>query len=661
MKSRALTFALVASLFGCGNTGTPCNTTADCADGQICVQGQCRGGSTTSGGGTGSTTGGSGGTTGGGSGGGSANSGGGSGNTGGGTGVVIPPDAGLTEPDAGQPILDGGCGVPDAGNPTIKRLCAPATTSECDGVTDTLLSTQGGVPSERLNGGSGNGFDDDCDGQVDEGCTCPSNGVTRDCYLVPATQVGAASGLPVGWCTNNAKGSLDCVGSEFSVWSGVCRGAQAPALNDTCSSGDFNCDGLDANNRLQGCACGTDDVQCPTASITAAPYPAPTAIPGINGGAWVKNGTATNWTWTVIGGDCDNVLPHPSYAVYGGANSNTASRLGSRTAVSLDGNNHYVPDTNSKLISIRATGASSTIYPAFGLSGDYIVQGEFDVNGTHYTCTQKVEVRAPGIRAELCWDTVGGMSVSEGNDIDLHFAELQNVLGCSTQGWFNTCNDSQFTAQDCYYADCARDTLDWGYADSASSACHGWSSKRSSTYACSNPRLDRDNVQCDRSIDDPTNADFCGPENINIDNPGNNDAFAVGVEFYDNWKANGSAGTSGTAHPHVNLYCNGQRVLSAGYNPATGQTAFPLMNTPGQTGSGDFWNVATIKANVSGSTLSSCTVTTLPSRVANTTRDGSTNICVDHAYANHNFIESGTGQGGTVGGQPSSATQWCKH
>lgn len=654
MKSRALLFSFAAFLAGCGTTGAPCNTTDDCGDGQICVQNQCRGGSSATGGGSGGTTGGG---SGGATGGGSASSGGGNGNTGGGN-VVIPPDAGLTEPDAGQPILDGGCGAPDGGNPLIHRLCAPATPSECDGVTDTLLSQQGGVPTERLNGSSGNGFDDDCDGQVDEGCSCPSNGVTKDCYLVPATQVGAASGLPVGWCTNNAKGSLDCVGSEFSAWSGVCRGAQAPAINDTCSSGDFNCDGLDANNRIQGCACGADDVQCPTASITAAPYPTPTAIPGINGGAWVKNGTATNWTWTVVGGDCDNVLPHPSYAVYGGTNSNTASRLGSRTAVKVDGSNHYVPDSSSKLMSIRATGASSTIYPAFGLSGDYIVQGEFDVNGTHYTCTQKVEVRAPGIRAELCWDTVGGASGSGsgGNDIDLHFARLQGV-SCSTEGWVDSCGGSSTVWQDCFYANCAG-VVNWGYTDSATTACHGWSSKRGSTTACSNPRLDRDNISCDPSSDDPVGGTsytgFCGPENINLDNPNNNDTFVVGVNHYDNH------GNTSNAHPHVNLYCNGQRVLSAGYNPATGQTQFPLLTTPGQSTDGDFWNVATIKATVSGGNLS-CTVTTLPSHTADATRDGSTNLCVEHAYNTQYFVESGTPQGATQGSRPSSTAQWCKH
>ena len=47
------------------------------------------------------------------------------------------------------------------------------------------------------------------------------------------------------------------------------------------------------------------------------------------------------------------------------------------------------------------------------------------------------------------------------------------------------------------------------------------------------------------------------------------------MNHYDN-----NSGTS-SAKPHVNVYCNGARVLSVGYNPATGQTQFPLLNTPG--------------------------------------------------------------------------------
>src|SRR5205085_1751031 len=97
-------------------------------------------------------------------------------------------------------------------------------------------------------------------------------------------------------------------------------------------------------------------------------------------------------------------------------------------------------------------------------------------------------------------------------------------------------------------------------------------------------------------------SEFCGPENINLDNPKDNDRFVVGVNHYGN--------TSGTAttHPHVNLYCNGARVLSIGYNPATGQTSFPVLNKAGMDSTGDFWTAALITAHLDGGQLASCDV-----------------------------------------------------
>ena len=642
---------LPAALTGCAATVTDCGS-GGCVSGG----GGGQGGGSGQGGGVG------GGRVGGGSGGGGSDQGGSSGRD---AGALIEPDAGV------DPSYDGGCGPPVPGNPTIRHRCAPPTDNECDGVTDSALSS-GGVPATRLNARAGNGFDDDCDGLVDEGCACPGNGMTKDCYLVPASQVAEASGLPVGWCAANAKGSLDCSGDEFPSWSGVCRGAQPPALVDTCSPGDFNCDGLDANNASQGCAC-SNDVQCPTEVITEAPYPPAGAIPVIDGSRWIVDAAnrdrATNWTWTVLGGDCDNVLPFPTFALYNQAKSTASgARRGTRTPVQLDLLStpaKYAVSSGSSLIAIRASGYGSgvtggRVYPAFGLSGDYIVQGEFKLDGKDHVCTQKVQVRAPGIRAELCWDSVGG------NDLDLHLARLQGA-GCSKQGWDLTCN-----RQDCFYLSetgCVSDSNSapgWGYADSADTACLGWSSKRdpNGQLLCTNPRLDRDNISCDRSMADPAGDTFCGPENINLDNPHDGDSFVVGVNHYGSDVFAGA--NSPTSRAHVNLYCNGERVTSIGYNPTTG-SEFPVLNTPGADRSGDFWTVGTIKAHVSASgQLTGCDVATAPSRKADVTRDGPAGssggnpVCVDHGYSNKRFVENAS-QGAPVGSVPTQASQWCKH
>ncbi len=591
----------------------------------------------------------------------------------------------------GMPNVDGMACVPgDAGPPPYPQRCITATDNECDGPTDQALTALG-ISASLLNGTGGNGFDDDCDGLVDEGCACTANGYTKDCYLVPASQIDPSTGQPVGWCTAYSKGSLDCAGVEFPHWSGVCRGAQPPYQNDVCSPGDYNCDGLQENSATMNCTCGTNVVQCPTNPVTEAPYPDPTAIPVIDGTQWIPDASqlasTANWTWTVIGGDCDNVLPHPTYAIYNQKDSTTGTRLGMRTPVVFNASAspaRYQAMAGAPLISLQAStgngGSGAKVWPAFGLSGDYIVQGEFDLGGTHYVCTQKVQVRAPGIRAELCWDTVGGDEIVNpaGNDIDLHLSRLQGVA-CAQKGWDQICPQGQ-TFEDCYYnaASGCRDFSTvppgWGYADSAAATCTGWSSKRmaGAMQGCTNPRLDKDNITCDTTVDDPTNVNgFCGPENINLDDPNDGDSFAVAVNHYDNH------GGTANAHPHVNLYCNGQRVISVGFNPVTGQTQNPLLNTPGQDSTGDFWEVGTITTHVSGGQVTSCDVQTVPSHHADQVRDGVTSpntngngTCVDsitsnanppYDYTSHVYIENQPLQGGVNGGIPTTIGGFCKH
>ncbi len=537
-----------------------------------------------------------------------------------------------------------------------------------------------GLTGPLLNGSTGNGFDDDCDGLVDEGCPCPGNGQTKDCWLVPATQADPANDQPVGWCNPNAKGSLDCNGGELATWSGICRGATAPQTHDSCSPGDFNCDGLSGNSDQMGCSCGTT-VTCPTNAITLAPYPTATAIPLVDGSQWItdssQRASAMNWTWTVLGGDCDNVLPHPTFALFKSATASSAVQ-GIRTPVKFDSTaQKYVATPGEALISVQAvnygTGvAGGQVYTAFALSGDYTVQGEFDLNGEHFVCTQKVQVRAPGVRAELCWDTVGGDESSNpaGNDIDLHFARLQGTSCNTSHGWDDSCPGNLVSDQDCFYGDCGDELTDvgWGFAASATTACHGWGSRRQAD--CFNPRLDLDNITCDRTVADPNNEEFCGPENINLDNPADGDKFVIGVNHYDN-----HGGTS-NAKPHVNIYCNGARVLSIGYNPATG-AAWPLLKNPGQDSSGDLWTSVQVTTHVAGGSISSCDVATIPSHHADTSRDGpaassgaGNDLCVDsthsaaspaYNYTNHEFVDHTSLQGIANGAQPTLPAQFCKH
>ena len=500
----------------------------------------------------------------------------------------------------------------------FKHECRPPTDNECDG-----LYEDGNYP----NGMYGNGFDDDCDGIVDEGCACQAAGTTRTCYLVPPSQVDPSTNAPVGFCAENSKGTITCVQKNELVreWDGYCKGAQQPFAEDVCAPGDFDCDGRDSNNPNLDCSCAPPIVvECPSAPIVTSPYPDPSDLTKkknnpldpdpstpfiINGHDWIVGADpadAQNWKWTVTGGDCDNILPHPTFAIYDGPNANTANRIGTKSNTL----------GNGQQAGFVVGGAGSTqnqIWPAFALSGDYTVKGEFDLDGEHYECTVKVQARWPGLRAELCWDSVGS------TDVDLHFARLQGQ-SCSDYGWFSTCNKL-----DCYYSNCKESkNLDWGYATSSDEACKGWGSRR--TGSCNNPRLDQDNVTCSTTQTDPLASNFCAPENTNIDNPRPGEMFAIGVHYY---------GRGTNARPHVNVYCNGERKLAFGYDPTTTPPSmFPVLkNKTSSTTGGDFWSVARVTW-LGDDDPEVCKIEPVPSLNPKADQDGSSTYCVDKGPQN---------------------------
>lgn len=546
----------------------------------------------------------------------------------------------------GDPDQDGRSCSPDASATPgpVQRLCVHygADDNECDGHHDLT-----GFPA---NAAGGNGFDDNCNGLVDEGCSCPTVGATKDCYLVPASQT--AGGLPVGWCATNSKGSMDCgKNGEFPKWSGQCRGAQPPYGDDACAPGDFNCDGAEQNSATKDCSCHGEVVTCPVDVLQTVPYPNPSLLPlKVDAATWFLSASlvssASNWKWTLRGGDCDNIAPHPSFGIYNGVNGN-GNPLGTQNdTLGSSGKEHGMVAS--------APAVNSVIYPAFSLSGDYIVDGEFDWGGKHYACSQKIQVRAPGLRTELCWSNMD----SGGNhaDVDLHLGLTSGIppsgpFTCpANRGWSGTCGPlstpSALTNEDCYYSDCKNDSATTWYPVTASPAgCVGWGSKTTGS-SCNNPRLDRDIVSCERSETNPnsTSATFCGSENINVDAPVEGNKFAVGVKYYSG---------SVTTNVHVNVYCNGERVLSTGYNPVTGND-FPKLATAGFDSSGDMWKAALVTTHVTGGVLT-CDVKPTPSNTPYPITDGSKSFCVDNGTSNSvKFFSSG-------GAAPFDAAALCFH
>ena len=537
----------------------------------------------------------------------------------------------------GAPIVDGMSCLPDAGGPgPVKRTCLSATLNECDGQHD--------LPTYPTNGTDGNGFDDDCDGLVDEGCACTAPGITKECHLVPASQT--SGGLPVGWCAQNSKGTVDCLKpqSEFAGhWSGQCRGAQPPFADDICANGDFNCDGKDQNATSQDCSCKAGTIQCPTDPLETVPYPPPTALPlKVDAASWFLNpaevSKATSWKWTLSGGDCDNILPHPTFSMYATSNGSAAGLGTQIDTLGMSGKEHGQV--------AKAPQVTSSFYPAFSLSGDYLLQGEFDLYGEHVSCQQKIKVRAPGIRAEACWDTEGA-----GVDLDLHMSKVDGFQTCPDKGWSGTCAN-----QDCYYSSCTSGKFPAWYPNSPASACEGWGSQ--TTGGCGNPRLDRDanglSGTCESSQTNPNASSggfggggFCGPENINVDTPGDQSRYAVAVKYF---------GGSSPSKTHVNVYCNGERVLSTGYNPVTGND-FPKLIASGADSGGDMWKVALITATINGGVLS-CDVKPTLSQQPHLATDGSNAYCVDNTSSD---TADATKFFATGGAAPLNADALCFH
>ncbi|MEM1030795.1 MAG: MopE-related protein [Myxococcota bacterium] len=113
----------------------------------------------------------------------------------------------------------------------------------------TVQTCVGGVASPCLPGEANptgetcDGFDDDCDGDIDEGCMC-TNGATQACYS------GAPTTQNVGACV---AGQQTCAGGQW----GPCVGEVTPEP-ETCNNADDDCDGnVDQGNPGGGGACTT--------------------------------------------------------------------------------------------------------------------------------------------------------------------------------------------------------------------------------------------------------------------------------------------------------------------------------------------------------------------------------------------------------------------
>jgi len=364
------------------------------------------------------------------------------------------PDAGI---DAGPPF-DAGYDAGVDGGRVIETVCPP----------EDIIPEGCVAETDEGSAGMCDGADDDCDGQIDEGCPCEPGQVQR-CFDGPPGRRG------VGACTD---GTQTC--SEFG-W-GPCETGISPSV-EACDDLDNDCNGC--TDEVEGCvpvgSCpGPDDPRVPDATPFSS-YP-------LDGTLFYSGSDAVGWQWEVEGTPCDRMF----------------QAIGGSTATSTNGQ-----------LSYRLNGATSPMATLeTTLSGDYRVTLTVTRSGGEpFECTWIVHVGGPGLRVELCWDQTGPTAgFLSSVDLDLHLGKTG-----TTAEWFSD--------EDCYYANCDTEFRfgagpDWGYPDTPPGMCV---LPPGSTGQCYNPRLDIDNISETASY---------VPENINVDAPLEGESFRVLVNYF---------------------------------------------------------------------------------------------------------------------------------
>ena len=203
---------------------------------------------------------------------------------------------------------------------------------------------------------NGDGLDNDCDGQVDEDCTCQPMTDSMSCFPAPPDRRN------IGACSD---GVQTC--SEFGTWN-PCVGAVIPT-DEICDGSDNDCDGS-TDEELPGC---DSAVSCPSGRGTAPLSSFPLV------GTAIYDGPYTSWLWEI---ECPSTVPAGS-----------------------------CPQPTDP----RAQNTS--VY--FIASGTYRVTVTIvSTGGETFQCSFAVWVQGSGLRVELNWDTQG--EGRGNTDVDLH-------------------------------------------------------------------------------------------------------------------------------------------------------------------------------------------------------------------------------------------------
>lgn len=406
---------------------------------------------------------------------------------------------------------------------TAEGICQEGTETCANGAWGPCLGGVGPLTASANEGAVGlcNGDDDNCDGEVDEGCGCQP----------PETQT---CGTDVGNCS---AGTQTCLAN--GTWGG-CVGGVAPTARQ-CDTEDRDCNGtadwLQAPCQCRNGtteACGTDVGECVAGTRTC------------TAGAWgscAGSVAAVSELCNNKDDDCDGdtdeglnmPVARPCWTDMEGqqvcADPNTRAVPPLHT-VAFDGRTSSDPDGQSLSYSwrIASAPAGSTVTltnpnsPRPNLfaqvAGTYrvcLTVTDTSLCASDEACVSVAVVPSSRVHIQLLWD-------KDDADMDLHFMQtsIANFFDYGSNGANANCSK----AKDCFYV-CP--TPGWGGGGTAD-----------------NPRLDIDNIQ------------GFGPENINLDEPFNG-TFPIAVHFWcDMPQVQGYNGPhTGPSTATVRLYIDG--------------------------------------------------------------------------------------------------------